>query len=435
MSGALIKKEAPRPDNHDVETLPGAPEDPAPLGRGVAEAVVLVVDDHRPNVALLERLLDRMGVARVVGITDSRLAVAQYQAVQPDLILLDLHMPHLDGLAVLDALAQAIPADSFVPVLVLTADATDGAKRAALAAGAKDFLTKPFDHGEVVLRVKNLLETRAMHVALQRHNTDLRAELAEHAEHERRLAEEHEELVGRVRQVLDHSSITMVFQPIVDLLSGAVAGYEALARFPGSLPRGPDEWFRDAVMAGLGSDLELLAIRSAVADIDSVPDDAYLSLNVSPATALLPQLAEILAVVGDRVLLELTEHTPVDEYQRLVGALTQLRRLGVRVAVDDAGSGYASLRHILRLDPAVIKLDLDLTRGIDTDPARRALAASLVVFGQEIGATIVAEGIETATELDALRRLGVRFGQGYHLGRPAPLPTGRRSVASVVTAR
>ena len=130
--------------------------DSAPL-RAVpymADALVLVIDDNPANVTLLEKVLIRAGVGHVVGLTDARLALSAYQEHQPDLVLLDLHMPHLDGLAVLRQFATCTPVGAFVPVLVLTADVTEGAKRAALASGAKDFLTKPFDQAEVVLRAQ-----------------------------------------------------------------------------------------------------------------------------------------------------------------------------------------------------------------------------------------------------------------------------------------
>lgn len=394
----------------------------------LAAATVLVVDDQPANVILLERLLARVGVGKVVGITDPRLAVDQYRTLQPDLILLDLHMPHLDGLAVLDALASVVPDESFVPVLVLSADVTDDSKRAALAAGAKDFLTKPFDQTEVILRVKNLLETRALYVALQCHNAALEAELAEQAERERRLAHEHEERQRRIRGVLDTSAITMVFQPIVALEGGAVVGAEALSRFPDPEGRPPNEWFAEAARVGLGAELELLAVRAALAQLDQLPPTAYVAVNVSPATVLHPELAAIVTGHDSRVVVELTEHIAVETYDRLLDALRALRALGVRVAVDDAGSGYASLQHILRISPDIIKLDIGLTRDIDADPARRALAVSLVSFAKETGAAIVAEGIETAEEFDTLRRIGVAYGQGYHIARPGPLPLVGRAV-------
>jgi EAL domain-containing protein (putative c-di-GMP-specific phosphodiesterase class I) len=220
----------------------------------------------------------------------------------------------------------------------------------------------------------------------------------------------------------------MVFQPIFDLASSQIVGVEALARFSSTPNQTPDKWFAEAAELGLGTELEMLAVTAAVSEIDKLPPDEYMAVNVSPSTAMHPGLTGVLTPGGERIVLELTEHARVDEYDLLVEALDRLRCLGTRVAVDDAGSGYASLRHILRLRPDIIKLDIDLTQGINADPARRSLATALVVFGNEIGATITAEGIETTEELDALRQLQVRCGQGYHLARPGPLTGGRPSL-------
>lgn len=386
---------------------------------GLADTVILVVDDNENNVLLLQRLLQRVGVGRVVGITDPRQTVAVYESLGPDLILLDLHMPDLDGIAVLEALGTVVPQGSFTPVVVLTADATLEAKQRALAAGAKDFITKPFEQSEVLLRVKNLLETRALYLTLQQHNAALEARIAKSAERERRIAQQLDARRRRVQRVIDDEDITMVFQPIVDLDTSCVVGVEALARFRSEPRRRPDEWFAEATSTGLGSDLELLAVRNAIAHSTQLRADTYLSVNVSPRTALDPRLSKTLTCHAERIVLELTEHTPVDQYDDLLSALSELRRSGMRIAVDDAGSGYASLQHILRLNPDIIKLDIELIRGIDTDPVRQSLADALVTFGDKIDATITAEGIETADELHTLRRLHVRFGQGYHLGRPS----------------
>jgi putative two-component system response regulator len=137
------------------------------LGNTLSEAKILIVDDEQANVRVLERLLAGSGSARVVGTTDPRDALPLFHELQPDLILLDLHMPHLDGLSVLEQLRKAITEDDFVPVLVLTADVTREAKEQALRSGAKDFLTKPFDFNEVLLRSRNLLETRSLHLLLE----------------------------------------------------------------------------------------------------------------------------------------------------------------------------------------------------------------------------------------------------------------------------
>ncbi|HVA44728.1 MAG TPA: EAL domain-containing protein [Acidimicrobiales bacterium] len=233
----------------------------------------------------------------------------------------------------------------------------------------------------------------------------------------------HRRLVDRVSPLLDGTGLTMVFQPIVDLSGAAVAGFEALARFSPEPVRTPDLWFADAAEAGLGVELELTAITAALGALGRVPGAAYLSINASAETACSAALAARLAQVDlSRVVLEITEHAAVANYEALSAALRPLRAAGLRLAVDDAGAGVASLHHILELAPELIKMDISLTRGIDTSPARAALATALVSFGRATQAAILAEGIETPAEFDALGRLGVSYGQGYLLGRPGPLP-------------
>src|SRR5207245_3945862 len=144
------------------------------------EARILIVDDELANVRLLERLLQQTGYRNLVTTTDPRQVRGLYDELHPDLILLDLMMPHLDGVAVMGELA--IPADVYLPVLVLTADVTPEAKQRALAAGAKDFLTKPFDRLEVLLRIKNLLDTRRLYLELERHNQSLEQLVRERTE-------------------------------------------------------------------------------------------------------------------------------------------------------------------------------------------------------------------------------------------------------------
>jgi EAL domain-containing protein (putative c-di-GMP-specific phosphodiesterase class I) len=129
----------------------------------------------------------------------------------------------------------------------------------------------------------------------------------------------------------------------------------------------------------------------------------------------------LLAVNAERLVVEITEHEPVEDYDALARSLQPLRDLGVRIAIDDAGAGYASLRHTLALAPDMVKVDISLTRSIDIDRGRRAIASALISFADEMDMTIIAEGIETEAELATLLDLGVRYGQGYHLAEPAAL--------------
>lgn len=384
---------------------------------------VVIVDDTPANVTLLMRLLAGSGVDKVHGFTDPREALAHCARSMPDLVLLDLHMPHLDGFAVMESLRNMVPLDGYLPVLVLTADVNVEVRERALVAGAKDFLTKPFDRTEVLLRVANLLETRALYRRLERNNATLQASLDDHLAAARRSAADHERRHEHIDQALAPGGLAMVFQPVADLATGETVGVEALARFNVEPHRPPDEWFDEADRVGRGAELELAAICAALSRFGELPSHAFLAVNASPTTATLPELEALIARhPADRVVLELTEHTKVDDYDGLLAALDRLRKLGTRIAVDDTGAGYAGLQHLLRIHPHVLKLDTALTHGIDSDPVRRSLAAALVTFASETNATIIAEGIETAEELATLQRLGIPWGQGFHLARPADLP-------------
>jgi EAL domain-containing protein (putative c-di-GMP-specific phosphodiesterase class I) len=226
---------------------------------------------------------------------------------------------------------------------------------------------------------------------------------------------------SRVREVLDRDDIDIEFQPVFDLSDCRIVSLEALARFWTEPMRSPSAWFAEATEVGLGVELELAAIRSALQRLDDFPADVDLALNVSPTTALDRRCCELLLDVADRVVIEITEHAQVDDYEELQRALAPLRQRGARVAIDDVGAGFANLRHILRLAPDIVKLDLSLTQEIARDPAREALATSLVGFAEGVGASIVAEGISSDEDLALLRALGVAYGQGFYLARPSAL--------------
>jgi EAL domain-containing protein (putative c-di-GMP-specific phosphodiesterase class I) len=222
----------------------------------------------------------------------------------------------------------------------------------------------------------------------------------------------------RVGEVIEHDDLTVLLQPIYAIESMTPIGVEALARFGDHEHRPPNEWFAAAQSVGLGCELEMCAVRAALRTLKMIPEHLYLAINVSPETASHPRLAnELKGVPSGRVVLEITEHAVVRDYIGLGRALDTLRPR-VRIAVDDAGAGYAGLRHILDIQPDIIKLDLSLTRGIDRDPARAALATALIAFASQIGSKIVAEGVETAEELARLLDLGVEAAQGYFLRRP-----------------
>ncbi len=214
---------------------------------------------------------------------------------------------------------------------------------------------------------------------------------------------------------------SLALQPVVDVLSGVSAGFEALARFDS--PQPPDVWFQQAEPVGLRLPLELAAARTALTALDRPGHVGYLSLNLSAEAILSDEFPALVAAADPRrLVVEITEHAAVEDYEALTRALYRPRAAGLRLAVDDAGAGYASLRHILKLRPDFIKIDLSLVRDIHLDPVRQALATSLVTFARSLGAVLVAEGVEQQAELDSLVKLGVRHMQGYLLCPPCSDP-------------
>lgn len=232
------------------------------------------------------------------------------------------------------------------------------------------------------------------------------------------------EKTERIMAALASQGPSIVYQPTFLISDMLMAGAEALSRFHVEPTRSPDQWFAEAGDVGLKTDLERKAISNALAGYRSVwkKGPFYLGLNSSPQTIIEGELLDVLdGFPVERIVLEITEHDHVESYKDLSEALAPLRARGVLIAIDDAGSGYASMRHILNIHPDIIKLDISLTSAIDHDPMKRALAYALIEFGRQTNCKIVAEGVETATEMVTLRELGVHAAQGYHLGRPIPV--------------
>ncbi len=226
----------------------------------------------------------------------------------------------------------------------------------------------------------------------------------------------------RVESLPADGSIRVVFQPIVDLATTKVIGYEALARFPGDSSVSPRTWFAEAAEVGLLLEIEMTAIRAALAHLERLPKDAFISVNVSPETAGSEELREVLASVDpSRVVLEITENAAAGDYEEVSEAVGALRAIGVRIALDDTGSGTVSFNSLFDVHADIIKIDIDVTHGIASDPMKEAMASALKALADRLGAMSLAEGIETEEELNLLRGVGVQAGQGYFFGRPEPV--------------
>jgi len=236
-----------------------------------------------------------------------------------------------------------------------------------------------------------------------------------------------ESLIPFIENVLATRQFHPVYQPVYSLADGALLGVEALTRFDVEPYRTPDRWFAAAALSGHGTDLEIAAIEEAVKGTADLPRDVVLSVNASPATLGDPRLLDVVRATERQLVVEITEHAVVEDYHLLQHTVHDLRALGVQIAVDDAGAGISSLRHIVQLAPETIKLDISLTQGVGSSPLRRALAGALIEFAQRIGAQLIVEGIEEVSDLTTWTALGADAVQGFLVGRPGALPVAANS--------
>jgi len=218
--------------------------------------------------------------------------------------------------------------------------------------------------------------------------------------------------------IIERAEFEPVFQPIVDLENDAVIGYEGLTRFADGVS--PEVRFAEATTVGLGPELEAATLKASLIAAAPLPGEATLNLNVSPTliTARQP-LQNLVRDAGRPIVLEVTEHAQIADYEAFRTSFALLRPK-MELAVDDAGAGFASLRHILELRPAFVKLDRSLIAGLEADEARQAMIVGLSHFARSVGCRLIAEGVETEAELEVLRTLAIRLAQGFLLGRPAP---------------
>ncbi|WP_019604957.1 EAL domain-containing protein [Teredinibacter turnerae] len=225
----------------------------------------------------------------------------------------------------------------------------------------------------------------------------------------------------QIRALVHNKKIDLNFQPIFDVNAGRTVGYECLCRTRVHfLPI--EKLFQQATAIGLGGFLDSHIITKGLEYLRQFEQGQYLSCNVSPGLACTGELAHIFSGIDDlsNLVLEITEHDVVRDYSAIGAILAPLRSRGARLAVDDAGAGYASLRHILLLKPDIIKLDISLIRNINRDSDKQALASALVEFSHRCKYQLIAEGVETREELRTLRHLGVTLIQGYLVSKPYP---------------
>lgn len=228
------------------------------------------------------------------------------------------------------------------------------------------------------------------------------------------------------------------FQPIVDLRRGIAVGFEVLARFPDIIGLGPEAVFKAAHDMGRQVELEEILVRKALESRFQLPQDCFLSINVSPVLLVSDRWDHLLSDYPDMsgVVVEITEQNRIHDYDMVRAKLARIRAKGGSIAIDDTGSGYSSLKHVMELTPNFIKLDRFFVDGCHSEPAKLAMIEMIGQAADRLDAWIIAEGIELPPELDELMRLRVPMGQGYLLGRPAPaMATVPRNIVEMIRAR
>ncbi|HET9059505.1 MAG TPA: EAL domain-containing protein [Acidimicrobiales bacterium] len=401
----------PRPDA-DIFEGPG----------GLRVYTVLVADDApSTRQALAELLEDTSDLVCVAAVGDAGAAIAQAAHFQPDVAVLDVLMPGGGGLAAALGIREVSPRTR---LLAYSAAADRSSVVQMLRSGARGYLVKGSPAHDLLEGLRRCAEgATALSAGLSDH---LIAEMGELGRAERAFSAAAKARYERLYQLLQPGVSSPMYQPVVYLRTGDLAGYEALTDFTAGPSFSTEDIFREAHHVGLGVELELHTARMAVAGFREAlqrTPGAYLAVNASPGLLYRPALLEVLAdLPPSRVVVEITEQRQFDSYDQLRETVCLVHERGMRVAVDDMGSGFAGLQRLVDVRPEIVKLDRALTSQIDTDPPRRALVTAMRQFADDMGIVVVAEGIEREEQLVVLRDIGVDCGQGYLLGRPAPLP-------------
>ncbi len=379
---------------------------------------VLIADDDPDILDVLTRVIeDDVAMTLVGAATRAEEAIQLATEHQPDVALIDVRMPGGGGPTATRSIRRRSPSTKVIAFSTFEAPET---VTSMLESGACGYVSKGDSALDIVRAIRSCREGKT---PLSRRIRDSVAETFAHELTARSSATPRANRRARILRFIDGEGLDVVFQPIVDLRTGRVVAVEALSRFSTRPRRTPDRWFHEARELGLGVALEVAAAREALAVLPSLPLDVCLTLNFSPQTLSSPEFAVLVAGQPlDRLIVEVTEQAEISGADRLAENLAAWRWAGLQVAVDDAGAGFSTLGRIVQLRPEFIKLDIALTREIDTDVAGQMLVEKLQAFATGVGVTLVAEGIETDAQLRTLRALGVSLGQGYHLGRPGPLP-------------
>ncbi len=388
----------------------------------LARSSVLILDDDEAILRAHRRTLQQTGM-RVVTASNGEEALAQLRTRGFDVVISDMSMPGMNGI---DFLRQVRLIDADLPLLFVTGEASLDTAIDAVELGATRYLSKPVEPDQ--LRSSVTSAARLYRAVVRSREAASHSGLGVLLRGQAALEEAFERGL---------STLYMVAQPIVSPITGARVAWEALVRTrTPELPH-PGALFGAAERLDRVVDLGR-KIRTAVAALlPQIPEDEMLFCNLHPDELLDDELydpAGPLAAESFRVVLEITERTALDHVDSITDRVARLRKLGYRVAVDDLGAGYAALGALVAIRPDVVKIDMSLVRGVDTDEVRRGVITSVVAMCRTLGIWTVAEGIETEAELATVGELGCDLVQGYLIGRPGPVDINRPAAASIASA-
>lgn len=364
--------------------------------------LILLIDDEPDFLVTMRFFLENSNFRTITASSPEE--GLEKARLKPDLILLDLIMPGMDGHEVCRRLKE----DSttlFIPIIMLTSHDKTLDKVEALNLGVADYIGKHFPFEEILARIKAVLREKTIALSLE-------------------AIQERNKKILELRRIIDEVNLRILFQPIVELPTRQPIGYEAFTHGPkGSFLENAVDLFSLANEANMFYELDKLCLSLAIKKASFIPSEQLLFLNTDP-TVIDKQYFRNLNFLEDypvrpsRICLEITERTCITNFSRLSDDLNYLRSLGIRVAIDDVGEGYASLKAIAELKPEFIKIDISLVRNVDSDGVKNNLVQFIVNLGKKINSCLIAEGIETEEEYNMLLFLGVDYGQGYLFARP-----------------
>ena len=383
---------------------------------------VLIADDEQAIRESLASVIESDPSLEIVGSAQDAQGAIDLAAWRlPDVALLDVRMPG-GGPRAAAEIARLSPSTR---MLALSAVEDRESVLAMIRAGALSYVGKTASNEEILSAIHGTAEggtrlsPRAVNGVFEA-IADTAADDESSDDHGSSLKKDPLEEIVRI---IERRAVELAFQPLADLQTLRVVAVEALPRFRTRPMRPPETWFAEAARHGSLVDLELVALTAAIGRMEMLPSDTFLAVSISSETAVSDPFRDLIRGAAlNRIALELTEYSA--DHELPTGALDELRAGGVRVAVHQAGSGPWSLRPVARLAPDLIKVDMSTLREMSADPTVHESVSSIIRFAIDIGATVVADGVETEQEIEMLRGLGIDLAQGNYLARPGQIPSG-----------